>query len=192
MKIKKVHRCELDKAIKQKAKGYGYKYAYGFMFSQIGENYSYTTCRLTDAGEVCGHIHIKKMSYDNLFWDIMNMPDNRLQPLSFRANGAFTAPSILLPISWIAFDEDIDVVADKCCSVVAETVKAFLDNNAVGEYVLKKESSPYAPVLKCLEYIDRGDIASALEIANSEILAGNTGGVSNEGKTFFEWVVHRY
>lgn len=191
MKITKVHRCQLDKAIKQKAKGYGYKYAYGFLFSQIRENFTFITCRLTDAGEVRGYIHIKKMSYDNLFWDIMNMPDNRLQPLSFRANGAFTSPSILLPIGGIAFDEDIDAVADKCCSVVAETVKAFLDNNAVGEYVLTKDC-PYAPVLKCLEYLDRGDIASALEIANSEISVGNTGGFSNEGKTFFEWVVHRY
>ena len=120
----------------------------------------------------------------------MNMPDNRLQPLSFRANGAFTSPCILRPVGGIAFDEDLDAVADKHCSAVVETVNSFLDNNSVGEYVLTKETSPYAPVLKCLEYLDRGDTASALEVANREIILGNCGGFSNEGKTFFEWVVH--
>ena len=70
--------------------------------------------------------------------------------------------------------------------------KSFLDNNSVGEYVLTKESSPYAPVLKCLEHLDRNDTAAALEIAHREIALGNCGGFSNEGKTFFEWVVYRY
>ena len=192
MKITKAQRSEFDKAIKKKAKDYGCKYAYGVMFSQIGENFTYTLCGLTVNGEVCGHIHIKKMSYDNLFWDIINMPNNRLQPLSFRANAAFKSPSILLPLGGIMFDEDLDMVANQCCSAVAATVNSFLDNNSVGEYVLTKESSPYAPVLKCLEYLDRNDTAAALEIAYHEIALGNCGGFSNEGKTFFEWVVYRY
>lgn len=188
MKITKAQRSEFDKAIKKKAKDYGYKYAYGVMFSQIGENFTYTLCGLTVNGEVCGHIHIKKMSYDNLFWDIINMPDNRLQPLSFRANAAFKSPSILLPLGGIVFNEDLDMVANQCCSAVAATVNSFLDNNSVGEYVLMKESSPYASVLKCLEHLDRGDATSALEIADSEISKGNSGGFLNEGKNFFEWM----
>ena len=190
-KITSAQRKALDKAVKQKAKDYGFKFAHGFLFSQIGENFVYSICIVTDTGKVDSDACIKKMSYDNLFWNIMNMPDNKLQPLSFRARGAFTSPCILVDGIEIEFDEDLDAVADKYCSAVAETAKSFLYNNDIGEYVLTNNSIFCTPVLKCLEHLDRGNITTALEIAKQQIALGDCGGFMNEGKTFFEWVVYQ-
>ena len=190
MKLDKTAVKELEKAIKQKAKAYGYKGINGWIFAKIGDCFADSVSVVVNRTKLTHRIKIKKLSYDDLFWDIMNMSDNKLQPLSLRANGAFKAPGITISEDEIELDENVEDIADTYCSVVASTVKSFLDNNSVGEYVLTKVSSPYAPVLRCLEYLDRGDTASALEIANSEISMGNCGGFSNEGKNFFEWVVH--
>ena len=39
-------------------------------------------------------INVKFYEYDNIFWNIMNMPSNCKEPDSLRAVGAFTSPSI--------------------------------------------------------------------------------------------------
>ena len=41
-------------------------------------------------------IYIKEYDYDNIFWEIMQMPDNKKESASLRACGAFKSPSILL------------------------------------------------------------------------------------------------
>lgn len=192
MKLDKTAIRELEKVIKQTAKTYGYKYISGGIFTKISDNFVDSVNVVIDRSKVSYHIRIKKLSYDDLFWDIMNMPDNKLQPLSFRVNGAFKSPSIILAMGEIGLDEDLEGIAEKYCSIVSETAKSFLDSTSVGDYVLTKGSSPYAPVLKCLEHLIRNDANAALDIANSAIASGNSGGFSNDGKNFFEWVVHRY
>ena len=75
MKIDKQLRKEYVKRIQQKAKESGYK-APQYMFYKIQEDdllYGFFT--FVSSGELVYRLEAKKMSFDNIFWKIMDMED---------------------------------------------------------------------------------------------------------------------
>lgn len=89
--------------------------------------------------------------------------------------------------------DDIDSIVQTFFDTVVRHVNDFLEKNQVSDFIFSTEGLPYSPLLQCLEYLDRKDIASAIEVAQKEIAAGNRcGGFENEGKGFFEWVLYQY
>lgn len=50
---------------------------------------------------------IRSGDIDNIFWDTINMPENKTQSFSLRVNGAFKAPSIIISEGNIALTSDV-------------------------------------------------------------------------------------
>lgn len=194
MKMGKAEQKELGKRIKACAKQLGYKHYDGSLFSKTGDNFISIHFGVVDSCKLNYIIQIKKYSYDDIFWDVINMPLNKKEPMSLRAVGAFAAPSLILVMDNIPLssDSDLDLIANSLCDTIVQTTSQFLKEHQVNDYILSRENFPYAKTLKCLAYLDMNDVASALDIARKEIESGDpAGGFENEGKGFFEWVVFR-
>ena len=194
MKMDKATQKELGKRIKDCAKKFGYRHNSGFLFLKSDDNFISNIFLIQNSCKLKYTIRVKKYSYDDIFWDVINMSSNQKEPMSLRARGAFSAPNITLARGEIALssDSDLDVIANSLCDIIVETTSRFLKEHQVNDYVLSKEDFPYSKTLKCLAYLDMNDVASALDIAKKEIESGNpSGGFGNEGKGFFEWVVFR-
>lgn len=194
MKMDKATQKELGKRIKDCAKKFGYRHNSGFLFLKSDDNFISATYGVVNSCRLKYMIDIKKFTYDDIFWDVINMPSNKKAPMSLRANGAFAAPTITIAQGDIAVssDSDLDVIANSLCDTIVETTSQFIKEHQVNDYILSKENFPYSKTLKCLAYLDRNDVVSALDIAKKEIESGNpSGGFGNEGKGFFEWVVFR-
>ena len=183
----------LLKQIKTRAPEFGYKVSRGFMFSKIGEHFVSVPHLIINSAKLDYHVSIKKYSYDDIFWEVMNMADNKKAPVSLRAYGAFKAPAIIIFSDPIPLSDDIDSIVQTFLDTVVMHVNDFLRNNKVSDFIFSNENLPHGPLWRCLEYIDRKDIASAVEVAKREIAAGDKdGGFENEGKGFFEWVLYQY
>lgn len=194
MKMDKATQKELEKRIKACAKRLGYKHRSSRLFLKSNDDFIKVLYGVINSCKLSYIIGIKKYSYDDILWDVINMSSNKKKPMSLRATGAFSAPTITLARGDIALssDSDLDVIANSLCDIIAETTSRFLKVHQVNDYVLSKEDFPYSKTLKCLAYLDMNDVASALDIARKEIESGDpAGGFENEGKGFFEWVVFR-
>ena len=193
MKMDKMTQKILLKQIKTRASEFGYKVSSYAMFSKIGENFVSIDHGILNSTIFDYSITIKKYSYDDIFWDVMNMADNKKAPVSLRAIGAFAAPSITIFADKIPLSDDIDSIVQTFFDTVIIHVNDFLEKNQVNDFVFATESLPRGPLLRCLAYLEQKDIASAVEVAQKEIAAGNRcGGFENEGKGFFEWVLYQY
>ena len=187
MKMDKMTQKILLKQIKTRASEFGYKVSSYAMFSKIGENFVSIDHGILNSTIFDYSITIKKYSYDDIFWDIMNMADNKKAPVSLRAIGAFAAPSITIFADKIPLSDDIDLIVQTFFDTVVIHVNDFLEKNQVNDFVFATEGLYHGSILQCLAYIDRKEIASAIEVAKREIASGDKdGGFENEGKGFFE------
>lgn len=140
---------------------------------------------------------IKPLFIDNVFWDIMKMSSNKTAPLSFRANGAFTVPSLTI------FYQKTEVVE-------ISSVKSIVDNlvkkcNAEFLSVIDKIPDPYQDFVKyavdhadefydielieILTSIEKQDYDKAKKIALVQLSKGIKGHFANDGKYVYELVV---
>ncbi len=140
MKMDKATQKELKNRIKDCAKKLGYKSSRGFLFSKNDDNFITVIPVIVDSCKLVYSIDIKKFSYDDIFWDVINMSDNKKQPVSLRAFGAFAAPSITIYEDEIALSSDPDSIANLLCDIIAEKTSKFLKEHQVNDYVL---SNPY-------------------------------------------------
>lgn len=190
MKIDKTLQKELEKHIKERAKLIGYKKMNGFLFSRIEDDLISVTYVIVNSTKLVYTVKIKKFTYDDIFWDTINMPENKKQPISLRINGAFKAPSIIISIGEITLTTDVLSVATRFCTTVVNEVTEFRKKSNVNNYVVENTTIPYSSTLKCLAYIDAKRPDLAVEIAKAKIEAGDLrGGFENEGKGFFEWII---
>lgn len=140
---------------------------------------------------------VKKCFYDEFFWDIMNMSDNRNEGVAFRARGAFVSPTVTVEWTLLDFPEDeneYDFFKRNLKSAL-EKLDDFIASNDLNYYILDKidvqngGTLADGDLLKCLAYCDLGDIEKAKQVAQRELQNGNEGGFENEGKNFFEWML---
>ncbi|MCM1090965.1 MAG: hypothetical protein NC092_10110 [Butyrivibrio sp.] len=66
-------------------------------------------------------------------------------------------------------------------------IRDFLEHHTVTEYVIEDGQDA---TLQCIAYIDIGDYEHAKEIAKAAIRDGNKERFENEGRGFFQWVLH--
>lgn len=77
-------------------KRYGFKGSRGCMYKTDKKVYIRVLYLIAESKRLVISVHVKNYSYDNFFWRIMNMRENESQGDSFRANGAFISPGILI------------------------------------------------------------------------------------------------
>ncbi|MBR4288198.1 MAG: hypothetical protein IKT50_02035 [Clostridia bacterium] len=193
MNLGKETKKNLEQSIKNQGKKLGFKSKNGFIFSKIGENFVTVTYVIVNFCKLVYTIELKKFSYDDIFWDILHMPDNKKMPFSLRANGAFSAPSIILSQGEIALSSDVEAIPESFLNMVEEKISFFLSKHEVNSYVLSHKDIPCSSTLMCLAFLDMDNPSAAVKIAQKEIAAGNRlGGFENEGKVFFEWILFKF
>lgn len=192
MKIDKQLRKEYVKRIQQKAKESGYK-APQYMFYKIQEDdllYGFFT--FVSSGELVYHLEAKKMSFDNIFWKIMDMEDNMKRSNTLRVNGAFVSPGVSISNGKIPLTEDIDGISNDFIDKATNDFAVFCENNDIIDYIFSGKQVPGLKTLKCLAYIDSGQESKAVELATKQIEKGDTGRFVSANKGFFERVVIKY
>ena len=82
---------QLQKTLRIKARGTGWGCARGCLFRDYeGWFVEIMPIVAVSSFKTIMRLHVKPMSLDPLFWEIVNLPDNNQLPLSFRASGAWT------------------------------------------------------------------------------------------------------
>lgn len=192
-KAKRELEKEIHKRIKEQAKNFGYKFRSYSVFKKHGEYFISSNCFVCSLEKAIIHVSVKKLIYDDIFWDVMNMSSNKDQPLSLRAVGAFTAPDITVCRKEIPILSDIDAFVSSFYQLVIDESTDFLLKNPLDDYILSQSDIPRGDTLKCLVYLSRNDTAAAICEAKNAIATGDhLGGFENEGKGFFDWILFRF
>lgn len=95
MRLGKEEKNKIEKLFKKIAVENGYKYSRGYAF-RSNKQYFITSYILIHQNQIEYVTSIKHLSYDNIFWDIMDMGEFASKRESIRAYGAFTASGIVL------------------------------------------------------------------------------------------------
>lgn len=106
----------LEAELRKNKKAYGISTLSGLVFKKIED---FFVCQLITPIIKEGkdlviqlQLDIKPYIYDDIFWDIMDMKDNKHAKESLRANGAFTCPVYTIKMCEIPFTSpDLTVVA---------------------------------------------------------------------------------
>ena len=195
MKLNKEEREDIIKKLKSLFREQGYKGGKELAYRKQGENFICIRYSIVDRMRLSIMLDIKKYTYDEWFWDIMDMSDNRKMGDSFRSIGAFVSPSIIIADFLKEPEVFSDMFIRDCVQEVQELLEKFMIKNDINRYVLKKidlkdgGELPQGNLLKCLAYCDLGNVSAAKKIAKEEVRKGRSGGFKSEGKSFFEWML---
>ena len=194
----KKYEQEIKLIVKPLLKKYGYKsYSNAYFFKKENDYFIhglYDVRYLDGRLELAFYGWLKKYSYDNLFWEIINMSDNVNTPDRFRANGAFVCPSYDIVIDAYEIDGSLSVeeLLDKMINSVEMKAYSIIEKNDFLSYI---EDNPPKIIdegyktLTIISYIESGKIKEAYHLAKSEHERGVIGGFINEEKTFNEWAM---
>ena len=143
-------------------------------------------------------IDVKNYDYDNILWDIINMPDNKNEPESLKAVGAFSAPVIEIARENKEFSGDYELEAKEMLDNIDRIVNNFIQKHNVDDYIIASEWYKgkgliyFSPDLKALAYLHKGQIEEAKNFAKEMLARQNRGCKVNEGKGFYEWLLEKY
>ncbi|MBO6219435.1 MAG: hypothetical protein J6N81_07675 [Treponema sp.] len=129
---------------------------------------------------------IKYLDYDDILWDILDMPDNKNEPLSLRAYGAFSAYGLKLvpPYKFVSLGDNPEYVISKTLSDVKQMVENF--DEVLDERILLELRTRPHPTKEFIVYIHQKQYAKARKLAEDCIKNGEEGTFGNNGKDFFE------
>jgi hypothetical protein len=144
-------------------------------------------------------VHIKPMGIDPVFWDIVQMPENIKQPLSFRLLGAWTVNTPERGQREIE-DTGLDAgtLADSILSTASLELARTREHRSIESFVdFAKERRPGAPshphltAVVCA-HIMRGDPDAAMSELRAAHADGSIGGYLVGSKSFvdlaIEWI----
>ena len=195
MKLSKEDKKELEIKIKELLKRYGFKGSRGCMYKTDKKVYIRVLYLIAESKRLVISVYVKNYSYDNFFWRIMNMRENESQGDSFRANGAFISPGILIKKIIHEFTEGYLEQLEGIVDEVVQSINNFIHKNNINNYVFSHDDTKDGgdlldgSILKCLAYCDIGKLDKAKEVAIYRIEHGDTGRFESEGKGFFEWII---
>lgn len=180
--IKKKYEKEIKAQIKGILKNYGYKGVGGYIFFKEIDEYFVSAdydLQCKNSGYfLVANLGIKKLYYDELIWEILDMKDNLKAPLSIRATGAFIAPSV--PICNFKYEimdvSEIHNILNYLLNAIEANLAAFLESENLGEYILKHDIKMWQyENLKILALIDEKKYEEAILFIESELAKGKKG-----------------
>lgn len=123
----------------------GYKFRSGFAFKRIdAENFCYGFPHFVREEKNFTFIwNIKKYSYDDIFWKIMNMEENSNEPDSLRVCGAFAVRGVKILDIRMRLEDNLETYLNELIIQIETETKRFLEKNSVNEYVLSYEGPRY-------------------------------------------------
>lgn len=194
----------LNKLLKKYSGHFGWKCSCGFVFKKEGELFfTILIVGVAKIKRLSWSISFKHFDFDNIFWDVVKLPENKKQPLSFRACGAWVAPSMEMESGYaVLADWEEERISgqirqvferlDQISSEVAQSVNSYRSNLQVLEnyysQLLKKHPNATKTlwVERLLTLLLEHNTKEAKEIADSRIAAGDSGGFSYAGNSFYQ------
>lgn len=192
MKIDKQQKKELIVKIKDCAKRKGFKTYSNSLYCKKKNYFFHCDYLIINNTKLIYNLYVKMYSYDDIFWDIMCMENNKSLSDSFRAVAAFKAPSVLIYEGEIEFGDNMDLLVSDFWKSIEESSLKFVSENNVDDYVINNECGYDSEITKCLAYIHKGEISEAVRIANENVTMDKSGAYINSGKSFFELLVEKY
>lgn len=189
MKIEKQKQKQLVQFVKERANDMGFQVKENSMYKKLEENFFHTDYLIVNSEKIVYRVYVKKYSYDDIFWNIMNMQENIKKKDSLRAIGAYKSPSILIEKGEISLNNEIGKLAQDFVTHICDISNEFIKKYRLSDYIVTKTDLLWGEMLKCIAYIDMGILTEAEKIAKKEVDKGEKGAFINEGKGFYEWVL---
>lgn len=192
MKLSKKEINQFYNELKEKAALSGYKSVGNSLYRFSSNNIVSVDYLIIDNDTLHYRISLKKRSYDDYFWDIMQMPENKDGKETLRIEGAFASPSLCLKSDDIAIESNSDVIKS-FIDEVNKLVDEFLEKNEdVSRYIIANQDEINDDILTSLAYIDLNQLDLAKDLAITEIEDDEIGWFENKGKGYFEWLLEYY
>lgn len=181
---------EYKQLIKNIMKSYSFKSVGGIYYIKLNNNFIILEFAINKS-TLYSSIYIKKISYDDLYWKILNKEDLASKSDSERVNGAYH----IVPILVEKYTDDLstgasfeDVIQTKIHQIVDEIKNriCLIDVN----YLIVNGN--YKSRIKCIALIDMGFINEAISLAKEEKENGNNCGVVINGVSFPELLISKY
>lgn len=183
---------EVDLHMRQAVAMNGWKQAGGFVFKESHgwfADLSYATH--PEQMVSTARLYVKPMTIDPLFWEIVGLSENKRQPLSFRARGAWTCRSP--EIAELIFDDtglDAFEIVARIVRWTSDEFKAHQDDCTMGSFIDRilthphqMEAFSWLPALTTALILDgRADLARERCLAARH--AGESGGFAAGDDTF--------
>ena len=151
-----------------------------------------------NSSQTIAELRFKPLNLDPILWDILDIPENRDRPLSFRTWGAFTCPG--LPIYDANVEDagdDPESVAENLLQLCADKGSLFQEllatdsfTNLVSAHPNQSERGAYAVTL-VTSLISRGDLERAYETASSYACGAriSCANLISSGKSFHQLAI---
>lgn len=189
MKLDRNQEKELKKIISVTMKKNGFKVKMGRAYIIKNNAFIYSNIDILSHEKLDYDIYIKEYIYDDIFWKILQMPENSLEPDSLRAVGAYKSPSIKIKNVQLDISGEFDALAEYIRLDIENSINGFFQINNIDDYIIEEKNNICNDVLKCIAYIHKGDVKKSKKIAYDNIKKGKKGGYINKEKTFFEWLI---
>ncbi|WP_312488304.1 hypothetical protein [Sphingomonas sp.] len=175
------YRRALEKSLCTHVKGTEWKSAYGSIFREkagwfiCASPSVYIFEHVTKAS-----ITVKPMAIDPIFWDIVGLPENRDQPLSFRANRAWTCRPPQFADIPLEEDDDPAIVGKRLIFTATEQLESVIRCYSPERFLNKihdadsMDGSHLASIIPTLISLDRQH--EALAICDEACSKGWNGG----------------
>lgn len=189
MKLDKIQQKQLVNMIYIYSNKRGYKKRSNTIYRIKSDAFIHCDFLIVNSQKLVYRVYIKNYSYDDIFWNVMQMSSNSRNSDSLRAVGAFKAPSILLKKGELELIDKYENQADNFVRMVDESSANFMEQHDIDEYAIYNADGMNADILEYLAYVHMGEVDKAKSIAMNAIENGNTGNFVKEGKAFFEWAL---
>ncbi len=204
VKISKEEEKAFRKVLRQEAKKRKYGFRGSTIFFVMGEYFISSLVFVNrNTGKIDWCVNVKKFSYDDILWHVINMQENLKSPVSLRAVGAFTSPSVYLEDHVFEFTDDYEGIAAQICDLVEVDSKRFIEKVDLDEYLINAKMIKsvyrdecngvrfiaYLEVLKCIAHINKGEVEKSVELALKFLHDKAHAAFRNEGKNTFMWVL---
>jgi hypothetical protein len=172
------------------AKQVGYKSISNSFYKKRQNGLHILSYVVTSKGFTC-YSWIKEDRLDDVLWDVMDMPENKAYRYSIHVNGAFAAPSIFVSEYFYDSVDNYEQVVNELWNSIERDLNSFMNQQSLEQILFSKENlNGSEQIIKCLYYIDKGQINEAVDIAKAEMSKGNRGMFSNKGMFFYERVIN--
>jgi len=203
-----IKQSELNKktneALKKAAKLFLWSFSRGFLFCKKGNLFFYICINpIKNIKKLNISLYYKWYDFDNVFWDILDLQENKKRPLSFHAAGAWTMPGMIIfkqnidDCNWESFDflAQIFEIVKKTNNIsddIASKIKN-IDENIL--YVRKLFEQLTATFPKATINIDKEELitkiikkeyASAKNIIETRLAENDSGGFISKGRNFYQ------
>ncbi|MEZ5489186.1 MAG: hypothetical protein R3F50_02585 [Gammaproteobacteria bacterium] len=197
----------LHRLLREQSARRGWRFSRGFIYKKEGDLYfTIIVGGQLKAKTLHWSMTFKHYDFDDIFWEIVQLPENKVTPLSFRACGAWVAPSMDVQRGTITLDqwdeatlsEEVSTIfelLDPISVELANTATSYKANLQLLESFYSQLIKQYPNAIrdlwveKLLTCLLESEFDEAKKIAVNRSEAGDSGGFNYAGRSFYQLAI---